>query len=489
MLCRFLINLKQDSSSSIFLFLSPEKLLKEPWNKLMIFLIDHKILKLVCIDEVHQFVSFGSSFRRMFEKLKETLFSKIKVNEKLNDTGLKLPILFMTATFNMELCDRLETIIGIAINKKGFVWGDCDSMKRRVVTIRVDMCFCQLRKVCDEFIDTLKNNSKKKCIIYTNTAEKVQEVQKEIDYFLDVEEKISGDTLAIFGKLDSEVKFISVKEFTKIRDNYDEIIKNGSYFPRVLVATSSCIGAGLDSSDIYSVIRLGFPTSIIDLVQEMGRCGRKRKYRGNNGSDTYLLLLTLSDYVYLTSQIYEEKDKKEKDRLISVTKRQEIDLKNLQEVLYLMYGWKHCRHVYLEGKCANIEIDETMLRDCCRGSCPFCNDKWKNYIMAVRRAGLSAFLSHVFITGIRRPYSPIELVDALKKYEDVGKVIYGRKKSKNAPSSKFLQSTICQLLVSNICEIQINNKDDKIELEMKLSCSQSEPNYIIDKYWDIYDLI
>jgi hypothetical protein len=40
-----------------------------------------------------------------------------------------------------------------------------------------------------------------------------------------------------------------------------------------MVAMSGCIGAGLDSPDVTVVVRDGFPSSLLDLIQEMDHYG------------------------------------------------------------------------------------------------------------------------------------------------------------------------------------------------------------------------
>ena len=42
----------------------------------------------------------------------------------------------------------------------------------------------------------------------------------------------------------------------------------------ILCATSGVGNAGIDSSEVRSVVRLGFPPSILDMSQEKGRAGR-----------------------------------------------------------------------------------------------------------------------------------------------------------------------------------------------------------------------
>jgi superfamily II DNA helicase RecQ len=62
-------NLRLTSSTTIFLFASPESLLSEPWLSLIHHTIDNNILLQICIDEVHLYVMFAITFRQSFLKL------------------------------------------------------------------------------------------------------------------------------------------------------------------------------------------------------------------------------------------------------------------------------------------------------------------------------------------------------------------------------------------------------------------------------------
>ena len=86
-------------------------------------------------------------------------------------------------------------------------------------------------------------------------------------------DEVKGDVLVIQGDLQPEVKFVSAELFTRHVDDPQLLLDSNIYYPRILLATAGCIGAGLDSSDVYSVCRVGMPSGIIDMVQEMGRCG------------------------------------------------------------------------------------------------------------------------------------------------------------------------------------------------------------------------
>ena len=61
-LAEYLLSLGNDTDASIFLFSSPEVLTKKFWGDMVKSLIEKNLVTLVCVDEVHLFVDFGSSF-------------------------------------------------------------------------------------------------------------------------------------------------------------------------------------------------------------------------------------------------------------------------------------------------------------------------------------------------------------------------------------------------------------------------------------------
>ena len=66
---------------SIFIYSSLEVLLRPSWISMIQKMIDTKLLRLVCIDEAHQFVSFSSSFRPKFGDLRDALFKKLIIRD------------------------------------------------------------------------------------------------------------------------------------------------------------------------------------------------------------------------------------------------------------------------------------------------------------------------------------------------------------------------------------------------------------------------
>jgi ATP-dependent helicase YprA (DUF1998 family) len=67
--------------------------------------------------------------------------------------------------------------------------------------------------------------------------------------------------------------------------------------PQLLTATSGAANAGLDSQDVYGVGRAEFPPTLVDVLQEKGRAGRRPTASAT--TDWYLVCLSLETYVYL----------------------------------------------------------------------------------------------------------------------------------------------------------------------------------------------
>ena len=211
----------------------------------------------------------------------------------------------MTATSNVELLNILQSMIGICVSPEMFIWSGRDALQRRTVRISVSMSMQYLRSIKDILESILAGNVSKKVIIYTNTASRSELIKDEIDSWLNLTSSFEGDTIMRNGDMESEVKLVSATTFTADIPNPRDLIDNNKFPPRVLIETSSCIRSGLHSSSVFSVIRVGFPKSILDMIQEMGRCGRTRNDDGTNPTDIFFLFLSLQDFIYLNERLYD----------------------------------------------------------------------------------------------------------------------------------------------------------------------------------------
>ena len=268
-----------------------------------------------------------------------------------------------------------------------------------------------------------------------------------------------------------------------IRDRQSLVDKN-EFYPRILLATAGCIGAGLDSPDVYCVSRIGFPSSIIDMVQEMGRCGRGRFTTTGSSVDSMNMCLSLDDYVYLNQRLYLPAPKSPSDTVCILSRVEVIDLQraNLLELLKMTVLRGDCWHKCIEALIGNPLEPPSIDLTNCENACPYCLDLIKDYIMPVNREGLSQFLAEVFINNPAGDLTPAILVKKLTEYNDVGIVVYGRPRSNKPPPHKYVSVTILQLIASELVLLSFDDKTN--ESRCTLVIEGATPAYLNNDYWE-----
>ena len=229
-------------------------------------------------------------------------------------------------------------MIGVKVLASNYIWSGRQKISRRHIRINITMSSQSTRYVKKVLESTLIGNLNKKAIVYTNTAACLDQLKSDIESWMDMNDKIQGDVLIIQGDLQPEVKFVSAEQFTKSILDPQSLVDKNEFYPRILLATAGCIGAGLDSPDVYCVSRIGFPLSIIDMVQEMGRCGRGRFTTTGSSVDSMNMCLSLDDYVYLNQRLYLPAPKSPSDTVCILSRVEVIDLQraNLLELLKMI---------------------------------------------------------------------------------------------------------------------------------------------------------
>ena len=101
---------------------------------------------------------------------------------------------------------------------------------------------------------------------------------------------------------------------------------------------------GLDSPDVFAVARMGFPTSIFEMAQELERCGRGRS---GTVTDDFYLLLSCQDFIYLNTRLYKPSTfvPSTISPILSLQKEKEIQQQNLIDLLKV---------IVLKGICFNF---------------------------------------------------------------------------------------------------------------------------------------
>lgn len=519
------------STLSVFLFTSPEALLLPVWNKFLLTLIQLNVLRLFCIDEVHLFVDFGLSFRSAFQNLKDNVLNKLTTSEV---TILKVPILLMTATFDMKLLNIIQNMLGIPVYSQNIFWGNIFSFDKRHIQIKMKYTtqpFRFLKNLSEEY---LTDDQSKKMIVYSNTSKRVNDLEEKFCSYLDCDSsKLIGDTVLIVGEQESELKFHYSTGFTQSKFDHSKTLKEyeSIFYPRFLFGTPGCVGAGIDSDEVCIVFREGPPTSILNLCQELGRCGRGNASsadRDDNVGDTassnlFFVTFNMDHFIYLFERIYiddcndvetihndditesnnDEYNSKSNNSSASMSivgdevttpfdeqkkileEEQHWRHSTLFQVLGLMTLDYGCWHSYIQTSSADFrQLTYSMHNSFkCNDKCPNCDKSQFAMIKIISRRGICKFLVDSFLNNeSSTQMTPRQLATRLFEYVDVGQKIYCRRSSVYAESTSVCSMTILQLIAAEILCLKM--RDKKAYIFLSFDSSTSTPNYALDKHWN-----
>jgi hypothetical protein len=299
-----LLALPPHTNKCVFLFASPQTFTNDPsWVETYHQLIAKSNVRFLAIDECHLYANFGIEFRAEFFLLRAAILDKLTQGPDHN-----IVVLFMTASATKGMVEDLEFLTGLVFNKPNdILWpSDIESVMRRNVGIRINFDNSPVRML-KRFIRMLDAcQLKEKMIMYSNSLKRCLRLLQAVRKFMD-DEAIDGDVVAVNGGLFKEQKFHNTELFVG-PDLEEEVTNNNgsvdrlTFSPRVLLATAGAANAGLDCDSVRVVVRDGFPTSIQDFIQEMGRAGR---WSGaSSDSDLYSLIVSVHSFFSLLFRIY-----------------------------------------------------------------------------------------------------------------------------------------------------------------------------------------
>lgn len=192
--------------------------------------------------------------------MKKKVFQKLKMLDEL-----VAPVLFMTATFDVELLNFLQIMTGMVISRLNIFWGHSKSFQRRNITIKCEYATQPLRIMKNIIKNRMLGNSKDKMIIYGNVSKKLTKTQPKIEDLIDTDNNLDGDTVLIVGPMETELKLEYGKRFASSFEDSDDI--EDTFNPRFLFGTPGCVGVRIDSENVKTVFRIRNSTSLLSLVQ------------------------------------------------------------------------------------------------------------------------------------------------------------------------------------------------------------------------------
>jgi hypothetical protein len=413
----FLMNMTSDKT--LIIVASPQSLLKKfPWNKLLLdCALKRNLVRGVYVDEYHQFAAFGSSFRPEFEESGKQFLSKL-YHARPIPMGYEFPsYLAMSATMNARVIHDGQNQTKIFVHRDQFFWSPPVDFTRREISISLDLIQPKqvTRAVFGSILKILTSNGSSKIILYTNSKLVSESLQDKLEDYLD-QNSFNGDVILVNGGLEASEKFFAIKLFLGN-------LPSQSILPRVGVFTAGAANCGIDDPLIYSVHRLGFPCSILDLIQELGRAARR--LGASIDTDSFRLFINIHDYAYILIRAFrncrtlvKEANKISGAGTVAIAKRttmikkaqriKDQDLRDIREVVYYLCLDFGCLHARLEyAQCDPLMRDQFMFPPPCANACYFCTNQHKKWFRAVSFSGLRQY----FISLI--PFGKILLSKAI----------------------------------------------------------------------------
>jgi superfamily II DNA helicase RecQ len=426
-------NMVSKTTQTVFLFASPQVFVNNPiWRKLLDAIIQKKLLRFVAVDEIHLFVLFARSFRQEFAWLKPYLFSKLQSRGSTSRTTV--PVLFMTATCNESILNKVELLSGLTFHVANIFWPQPKGMRHRNVSFDITYSSRPLGLIQPALKKLLNENDTSKYIIYSNRRGKIEGIHSKLSLWLDCNDFHLVDTVSLVGTLTPEQKSHHIKAFVNSAVDDD-------FHPRILTATSGAANAGIDSSQVFGVFRVDFPPNMVDMKQEGGRAGRRTE--GLIVEDFYCVMISLEGFLHLFLRI-QNPDESVHDS--SYREQQLADLLSTLKFLVLPSG---CFHDYFEQQFSSPFWSGPLRDDPCGNRCSFCDGTYDQMFPHISQNGVLTVFFELFIVSpnvildIRRIATVIE---AIKSMSNSARLIFGTNSTK--PLAPILVKKLLLLLIA-----------------------------------------
>ena len=221
---------------------------------------------------------------------------------------------------------------------------------------------------------------------------------------------------------------------------------NGSSNPnsqldmRVLCATSGVGNAGIDSPNIRAVYRIDFPPSILDMVQERGRAGRRPGSTSANYN--YHVCISLESFLYLFKRILDPKE------LVNDESYRERQIDDLLQVANVIISGK-CYAAAFETLLGNPTCPSVPIPPCL--DCPACTAA--KLFPKLNSKGVVEVLFDYFITSSTSVHKTLPTtVDFIRKVPNVDHIIFRKKVKKLNPL--LIKKMLFVLIASKIIVVR-----------------------------------
>jgi hypothetical protein len=211
----------------------------------------------------------------------------------------------MTATCNQSMVAQIKKLSGLRFDRSSNIfWPSADAMHHRNVCLRVAYSTYPLSSFKKLVGPALETSRLRKYIWYANNRNTIERHTKMLASWID-QQGFKSDVLSVTGAQMKEQTFHHINLFAAMNLPNSPGLETSNdvtqpFNPQILTATSGAANAGLDSEDVFGVGRAEFPPTLVDVLQEKGRAGRRPN--ASAATDWYLVCLSLETYVYKTEE-------------------------------------------------------------------------------------------------------------------------------------------------------------------------------------------
>lgn len=467
-IAKLLMELPRNAEKTAMLLSSPQAIASNRhWREMIPKIISNGLLRLARVDEAHLFIHRGLSFRREFALLSKCLFSHLKLASDANAT--KAPAMLMSAARAIAMFSQLQKLSGLSFypDRRNVFWPCADDMaKRNKTNAHVARATQSFHKFAKTIEPSLKE-SRVKCFIgYANTRVLIEGCLEKHGGWLD-NNGLKSDAISATGALRKEQKFYHMKLFSKEKSSAtidDETSdEERSFNPQVLLATSGAANAGADNSEACGVRRFQFPPSMEDLIQEMGRAGR----RATIDNDWCAVCISLESFLYVLWRTLTNEDMKKeyKESLL-------LDLHVTASALVIP---SRCIHSFIANKASNpFLLERNIFPPPRNDSRSFCLGDCKEIFKPVVRDGVVSVLLDLFVGEHQTPSRAClgsVLVKAIVKHKNANRIAFGVNSNK-APAQILAKKSMLLLLAARALGYAIEKKPSK-EDNGKTECNET----------------
>ena len=444
----YLEKLHQDNA---VILLSSPQFLDGRGRDLLRFLHASELIQFVVMDELHLSHHFGRSFRSQFKCLKPLLFNKLPE---------LTPILLMTATCSLSIVSASEELFGFSITSQH--WPSAFEMANRSQSFESSYSTVGIRyvkKLLHHYLTVVQVDSNDeelptKFMFYANTAKSIKGLSETLEEFLDSNQNTKDiDVLLVHGNLSKEEKSAFIGAFT-------ETNIPGMNF-KIMCSTSGVANAGIDCKDVRAVFRLDLPSSVFDLVQEMGRAGRRPNATGEYYH--YHLFFSIENLIYLYKRIMSPDEE-----CIDPTYR-DVQICDLFDVVGILANPFQCHKTLIEMRLGNPDDDASRDPFFQCGYCSVCNHNVEMW-PALCMEGCQLVLSDVFST-IQGNKDLKNIQNAIKHYPNAQRHLFGVN-SNAEPKPIEINKMLFLLVASEIIELNYQPKTDNSPDAVTLSLAK-----------------